>query len=112
MTSLTFSAQGITVVAAVAGTLLLTNKNDEIKEQRERALTGQLPPDATDDKPSLRKEESHPDLIGSQPTYSSTGQKTTRVKASDFTRRLREAEGLQAEEDAFRKARVASERGE
>lgn len=98
------SAQGVTVVAAVVGTLLLTNKTDEIKDQRERALTGGLPPDPTATKVNLRNEESHPDLIGSQPTHSSTGQKTTRVKASDFTRRLREAEGLQAEEDAFRKA--------
>jgi hypothetical protein len=98
------SAQGITVVAAVAGTLLLTNKTEEIKDQRERALTGGLPLDPTAAKVNLRNEENHPDLIGSQPTHSSTGQKTTRVKASDFTRRLREAEGLQAEEDAFRKA--------
>lgn len=43
------SAQGVTVVAAVAGTLLLTNKADQLKESQRRTALGELPTSAADD---------------------------------------------------------------
>ncbi|KAJ9091861.1 hypothetical protein QFC21_007059 [Naganishia friedmannii] len=38
------AAQGVTVVAAVAGTLMLTSKADDLKESQRRTALGQLPP--------------------------------------------------------------------
>jgi 5-deoxy-D-glucuronate isomerase len=38
------SAQGVTVVAAVAGTLMLTSKADDLKESQRRTALGELPP--------------------------------------------------------------------
>lgn len=42
------SAQGVTVVAAVAGTLLLTNKADQLKDSQRRTALGELPTSADD----------------------------------------------------------------
>ncbi|KAI5449219.1 Respiratory supercomplex factor 1, mitochondrial [Naganishia albida] len=42
------AAQGVTVVAAVAGTLLLTNKADQLKESQRRTALGELPTSADD----------------------------------------------------------------
>ena len=38
-------AQGVTVVAAVAGTYFLTNKPQQVRDRRQQVLTNQLPPD-------------------------------------------------------------------
>lgn len=40
------SAQGVTVVAAVAGTLLLTNKADQLKDSQRRTALGEPPSSA------------------------------------------------------------------
>jgi hypothetical protein len=42
------SAQGVTVVAAVAGTLLLTNKADQLKDSQRRTAMG-VPPSTESD---------------------------------------------------------------
>ncbi len=147
------SAQGITVVAAVAGTLLLTDKSAQQKASRERVHTNQLPADPTSTgalpsaalPPSSRTFASAPPAsppgldLSSAPAAAATepyspgprsarGKISTRalrqsgsmdaaqrdeaagqhapggpMRASDFTRRLGEAERLQAEMDAGRK---------
>ncbi|KAJ9093236.1 hypothetical protein QFC19_008442 [Naganishia cerealis] len=38
------AAQGVTVVAAVAGTLMLTNKADDLRDSQRRTALGELPP--------------------------------------------------------------------
>ncbi|KAJ9115959.1 hypothetical protein QFC22_005102 [Naganishia vaughanmartiniae] len=38
------AAQGVTVVAAVGGTLMLTSKADDLKESQRRTALGELPP--------------------------------------------------------------------
>lgn len=42
MITANLSAQGLTVVAMVIGAYMISNKNEEAKEKRHRALTGEL----------------------------------------------------------------------
>ncbi|KAK4688232.1 hypothetical protein P7C73_g1881, partial [Tremellales sp. Uapishka_1] len=99
-------AQGVTVVAAVAGTLLMTNKAEEMKGSRDRVLRGELPLDPTSI--SLRKPETTPSVpVDFTPAVEDSSMYPPRekIKVSEFARRLREAEGLQKEQDDGRKRR-------
>ncbi|KAL7422310.1 Respiratory supercomplex factor 1, mitochondrial [Cryptotrichosporon argae] len=79
-------AQGLTVVAMVVGAYALTNKPENAAAGRDRAIRGQLPPEppATIPDADVRPQDEYP--------------ARERVKVSDFTRRLREAEALDKEQ--------------
>ncbi|BEJ14599.1 hypothetical protein CspHIS471_0403660 [Cutaneotrichosporon sp. HIS471] len=88
------AAQGVTVVAMVIGAYMISNKAEEAKKNRERALNGQLPPDAGARaiEPAVVtaiKERRPEDTDAAYDHLYPSRQKT---KVSDFTRRLRAAE--------------------
>ncbi|GHJ90167.1 hypothetical protein NliqN6_6569 [Naganishia liquefaciens] len=116
------AAQGVTVVAAVAGTLLLTNKADQLKDSQRRTALGE-PPSSTDslihdtlasipDKttsdaalpaPSIQTQQqgkfARPMRMSQalEETERLPGVKHAPVKVSEFAKRLERAEQLEKE---------------
>lgn len=78
-----YSAQGVTVVAAVAGTLLLTNKAEQQKDARTRALTGQVPVDPEEGSVPVTRvaDVSVPDAAAAAPATAGTSSATRRNTA-------------------------------
>ena len=95
--SLTYSAQGITVVAAVAGTYFLTNKPQQVRDRRQQVLTNQLPPDP-DSITSASPEAAS--LLKSKKTTPSDQLATTSLQTHDRGPRISQV--MQQTEDAIK----------